>query len=54
MENPGTWTKAEHVVHAALLQADKDRENGVYGLSRVRQITDALRRDGLLKEEDSE
>lgn len=51
MENPATWGKAEHVVHRALVEAEEALDRGVIGLSKVRQITDALRREGLLVEE---
>lgn len=52
MENPATWGKAEKVVFAALHEAEIARLKGVYGLSTTRQITDALRKAGLLREEE--
>ena len=48
MENPETWTDAEKVIHKALNAADQARMRGVVGLSRARQIADALREAGLL------
>lgn len=51
MENPATWGKAEHVVHEALRVADAVRMDFVCGLSVERQITDALRAAGLLRED---
>lgn len=50
MESPLTWTRAEWVVNEALREAEEAREQGVVGLSAARRITDALRREGLLKE----
>jgi len=50
VENPATWGKAEQVVAEALEQAEESRRQMMCGLSEVRQITDALRREGLLKE----
>lgn len=57
MENPATWGRAEHVIADAMSQADKYMKMGVVGLSSVRQIADALREAGLLrdpKDEDKE
>jgi hypothetical protein len=51
MENPATWGRAEHVVSQAMDEAEDDLQQQVCGLSVVRQITDALRAAGLLKEE---
>lgn len=51
MENPATWGKAERVVADAMEAADEAYRTGYVGLSTVRQITDALREAGLLKEE---
>lgn len=50
MENPGSWTLAEHVVNKALEEHDMlmRHEPGLCGLSVVRKITDALRAEGLL------
>lgn len=47
-ENPSTWGQAENAVWQVLRDQDKDVE--VVGLSLVRQITDALRGQGLLNE----
>lgn len=52
MENPATWGPAEHVVRRALEEAERQRQAGVVGLSTVRLITDSLREEGLLEEED--
>lgn len=52
MENPETWTDAEKVIHKALNAADQARMQGVVGLSRPRQIADALREAGLLVPKD--
>jgi len=52
MENPATWTAAERVVHRALSRWQNEVASGVVGLSAARTITDALRAEGLLKEED--
>lgn len=51
MENPNTWGQAEKVVHSALLQVEKNRQEKRIGLSAERTITDALRLAGLLREE---
>lgn len=53
MENPATWGRAEKTVDEALRKAGQAKRLGVYGLSTVRQITDALRAEGLLILEDS-
>jgi hypothetical protein len=50
MENPATWGPAEHVVMEAYEQWLENHENMVCGLSLMRTITDALRREGLLVE----
>jgi len=58
MENPATWGPAEKVVHDVIsLQTNIlpcIPTPGKYELSLERQITDALREAGLLKEEDRE
>ena len=51
MENPATWGKAEQIVSDALNEAAAQRRRMVMGLSTVRQITDALRREGYLEGE---
>lgn len=48
MENPKTWGPAEHVVQEALDKAMDGFIKKQAGLSTTRQITDALRREGLL------
>ncbi len=48
MENPATWSEAEHVVNEAYHDWHKSRESGIVGLSLARRITDSLRRAGLL------
>jgi hypothetical protein len=54
MENPATWGPAERIVDKILgeivLNWGKPPEEKVIGLSAARQITDALRAAGLLKE----
>lgn len=50
MENPQTWTLAEHVVNRALEEHYSATRQKLCGLSIVRQITDALRAEGLLKD----
>lgn len=54
MENPATWGRAEKVVHEAHQRWWKDRADGVAGLSLERYITDALRRENLLRDENQE
>jgi hypothetical protein len=56
MENPGTWGLAEHVVNKALNDHDRLMRADEYfcGLSVVRKITDALRAEGLLNNENYE
>lgn len=52
MENPATWGKAEQVVNEVLKRIDENSalppDQRRIGLSRARQITDALRVEGLL------
>jgi hypothetical protein len=55
MENPGSWTLAEHVVNKVLdehYMMLSHTDNPILGLSVVRKITDALRAEGLLKEDE--
>lgn len=53
VENPQSWGVAEHVVQGVLNEcAERDRTL-VVGLSRARMICDALRRAGLLREEEA-
>lgn len=59
MENPMTWNKAEKIVHEVLGRQDNimprlrpAQGEVLCGLSLERQITDALRAAGLLKEEE--
>jgi hypothetical protein len=49
MENPTTWTEAEQIVSDALIEAENTPPH-ICGLSLPRQITDALRAAGLLRE----
>ena len=49
MENPATWGEAEKVIRQAYDAHSEDRAKGVYGLSLVRRIADALREAGLLE-----
>ena len=51
MENPAAWGKAEYVVHEALEAAWVDTGANEYGISLARQVTDALRKAGLLKDD---
>jgi hypothetical protein len=51
MENPATWGPAEKVVDDAYERWFRLRSQGYCGLSLARQITDALREAGLLKED---
>lgn len=53
MENPATWGRAELTVKAALKSHDEAVAKGIVGLSVFRTITDALREEGLLVEEES-
>jgi hypothetical protein len=50
MENPQTWGEAEHLVCDALEDHEKAMAEDICGLSVVRRITDALRKEGLLNE----
>lgn len=50
MENPATWGRAEKVVDQ-VIRDHRDRTDSVIGLSLTRRITDALRREGLLKDD---
>jgi len=52
MENPMTWKKPEHVVSKAIEEHGKAVEAELFGLSLIRTITDALRKEGLLKEDE--
>jgi hypothetical protein len=56
MEDPGTWGKAEITVRRAITdwREWQAQDRGVTGLSVTRTITDALRREGLLKEENGD
>lgn len=54
MENPATWTKTEKIVQKAYTDWAEARAKGVIGLSLTRTVTDALRKEGLLKEEEDE
>lgn len=47
MENPATWTEAEHVVRRVLNEWAK-LPSGWAGLSLERQVTDALREAGFI------
>lgn len=50
MENPATWGPAEKIVYETLVQAEKDDEKGLFGLSRAKKICNALAAAGLLIE----
>lgn len=54
MENPATWGRAERVVAKAIKNFQDQTVPQTAGLSLVRQITDALRADGLLSYPNSE
>lgn len=51
MENPQTWGQAEKIVHKAFQEWWSDYALHVIGLSLARRVTDALRAEGLLKED---
>lgn len=53
MENPATWGAAERIIHSVRVQHEEmmHLKVPVFGLSLERQITDALRQAGLLREE---
>jgi hypothetical protein len=48
MENPATWGTAEHIVNNTYADWCDAREQDICGLSLARQITDALRAEGML------
>lgn len=54
MENPATWGKAEQLVNEIIRWDVESRGEGQFraGYSLARQITDALRAEGLLVEEE--
>ena len=56
MENPATWTRAERIVNKVIrrhaMEIQKPPDEQVIGLSLVRQITDALRRECFLRDDD--
>jgi hypothetical protein len=54
MENPATWGKAEHIVDGVLESHFEAMTSAdlVTGPSLTRRITDALRAEGLLREEE--
>lgn len=54
MENPATWGRAEKAVNQAYQDWWKARAEGRIGLSLARCITDALRRENLLRDETQE
>ena len=51
MENPATWGAAERVVHDVITEhfAHQDAGETLCGLSLERQITDAMRKAGLIE-----
>jgi hypothetical protein len=51
MENPATWGTAENVIHNVIVKDHYAKQEGEVGLSLPRQIADALREAGLLKED---
>lgn len=55
MENPATWGPAEKIVQEVYVNwiesMEKPADERIAGLSLYRQITDALREAGLLKED---
>ena len=55
MENPATWGDAEKIVNQTMVDYYETVKSGeaLTGLSLIRQITDALRKAGLLAEEDN-
>ncbi len=50
MENPASWGEAEKTVDQAIENAYHNRKTGLIGLSLTRQVTDALRAAGLLRD----
>jgi len=50
MENPATWGLAEKTVDSMITDAYENRKTGLAGLSLARRITDALRKEGLLRD----
>lgn len=50
VENPQTWGPLEKAIDEAMREADDARAAGRIGLSRVRQIADKLREQGLVNE----
>jgi hypothetical protein len=52
MENPATWGRAERVISDAYEDWWKGHSRGRVGLSLARQIADALRNAGLLRDEE--
>lgn len=48
MESPITWNRATHVISDALAEADRQRNEGIFGHSPARIIHDALEKEGLL------
>jgi hypothetical protein len=49
MENPESWGLLEHTIDEALYQAEKGQRAGLFQLSTVQQIADALREAGLVE-----
>jgi hypothetical protein len=52
MENPGSWTLAEHIIRRACLKHDEMVASGAVGGSLEMCIATALREAGLLKPHD--
>jgi hypothetical protein len=50
VENPATWTPAERIVREVMRRPQYRDGQPIIGLSLERQITDALRAAGLLRE----
>lgn len=48
MENPASWSEAEHVVHEARMDWQKGHDAGICGASFEMLVCAALRRAGLL------
>jgi hypothetical protein len=52
VESPGSWRRAEAIIDAAQTQYRIDTATGMVGLSAAARVAQALRRAGLLHDED--
>lgn len=51
MENPAGWGPVETVINRAFLKWEEDNAKMIFGLSLEKRIANALRAEGLLKED---